>query len=71
MFDSDNIELWCWVQGDKSAQVFPVSIKRSANIQYLKKAIQKQKSSFKDITASALDLYKVGQVVHITAGIRY
>ena len=70
MSDSDNLELWCWVLGDKPARVFSVSIERSANIGYLKKTIQKQKSSFKDITASALDLYKVGRVVYITAGMQ-
>ena len=69
MSDSDNIKLWCWVLGDKPARVFSVSIKHSADIEYLKKNIQKQKS-FEDITASALDLYKVGQVVYITAGMQ-
>ena len=68
MSDSDNIKLWCWVLGDKPAQVFSVSIERGASIEYLRETIQRQKSSFEDITASALDLYKVGRVVYITAG---
>ena len=70
MSDSDNIKLWCWILGDKPAQVFSVSIERSASIEYLKEAIQRRKPSFKDITASTLDLYKVGRVVYITAGMQ-
>ena len=68
MSDLYNIKLWCWVLGDKPDRVFSVSIEHSADIEYLKKTIQKQKSSFEDITADALHLYKVGWVVHITAG---
>jgi hypothetical protein len=70
MSDSDNIKLWCWVLGDKSTRVFSVSIERSASIDYLREIIQRRKSSFEDIAASALDLYKVGRVVYITAGMQ-
>ena len=70
MSDSDNIKLWCWVLGDKPARVFSVSIERSASIEYLKETIQRRKSSIEDITASTLDLYKVGRVVYITAGMQ-
>jgi hypothetical protein len=70
MSDSDNIKVWCWVLRDKPARVFSVSIKRSARIEDLREAIQRRKSSFEDIIASALDLYKVGRVVYITAGMQ-
>jgi hypothetical protein len=36
---SNEMNLWCWVQGDELDQVFPVSIKHSASIGHLKKAI--------------------------------
>jgi hypothetical protein len=61
MSESDEIRLWCWVLGDTHNRVFEVSITRSATIRGLKKAIQGQKPSFKDIPANSLDLYKVGE----------
>lgn len=61
MSDSDKIKLWCWVLGDTSDRVFSVLIERSASIEDLKEAIQRRKSSFKDIIADSLDVYKVGK----------
>ncbi len=51
---------WYWV-GDTHNRVFEVFIKRNATIDGLKKAIQGQKPSFKDIPADSLDLHKVGE----------
>jgi len=50
-----------WVLGDTHNRVFEVFIKRNATIDGLKKAIQGQKPSFKDIPADSLDLHKVGE----------
>ena len=61
MSESDEIRLWCWVLGDAHHRVFQVSIKRSATIHDLKKAIKGRKPSFKDIDADFIDLYKVGK----------
>jgi hypothetical protein len=58
---SDEIKLWCWVLGDTPNRVFSVSIKRSDTIHDLKKAIQGQKPSFKDISGDSLALFKVGE----------
>ena len=62
MSESDEIiMLWCWVLGDPPSRVFSVSVKLSAPIHHLKKAIQAQKPSFKDIAPDALEVYKVGE----------
>ncbi|KAM6504274.1 hypothetical protein JOM56_001217 [Amanita muscaria] len=58
MSESDEIKLWCWVLGDERYRVFRVSIKRSATINGLKKAIQGRKPSFKDIAADSIELFK-------------
>ena len=63
MSDSDKINLWCWVQGDTSDRVFSVSIERDVTIEKLKEAIKRRKSSFKDIAAQSLTVFKVGRVV--------
>ncbi|KAF8230935.1 hypothetical protein L208DRAFT_1399780 [Tricholoma matsutake] len=46
---SDEINLWCWVQGDELYRVFPVSIKHT------------EKPSFERIPADSLKLFKVGE----------
>ena len=51
---SKSTELWCWVLGDSPERVFSVSIERSAIIHDLKKAILREKPSFKDINADFL-----------------
>ena len=61
MSESNEISLWCWVLGDPVRHIFNVSIKRSATIHRLKKAIQGEKPSLKDISADSLKLYKVGE----------
>ena len=61
MSESDEIKLWCWVLGDDFQRVFPVIIKRSADIDDLKEAIIQRKLSFKDISPDTMDLYKVGE----------
>ncbi|EDR08850.1 uncharacterized protein LACBIDRAFT_326431 [Laccaria bicolor S238N-H82] len=58
MSESDEIELWCWVLGDPYERVFSVTIKRSASIQDLKKAIKGEKQSFTGVDADSIDLYK-------------
>ena len=58
---TDEIKLWCWVLGDSPKRVFSVSIERSATIHDLKKAILREKPSFKDINADCLDLFKVSK----------
>jgi hypothetical protein len=58
---SDEMNLWCWVQGDELDRVFPVSIKHSATIGHLKKAIRAEKPSFEHIPADSLKLFKVSE----------
>ncbi|KIL65071.1 hypothetical protein M378DRAFT_10964 [Amanita muscaria Koide BX008] len=58
MSEPDEIRLWCWVLGDAHTRVFPVDIKRSAPIHFLKRAIHEQKPSFKVISVDSIDLYK-------------
>jgi Crinkler effector protein N-terminal domain len=60
MSDSNEIKLWCWVLGDPSDRVFSVSIRRDVTIEKLKEVIQIRKSSFKDIAADSLTVFKVG-----------
>jgi Crinkler effector protein N-terminal domain len=60
MSEPDEITLWCWVLGDPYGRVFSVSIKRNVTIEKLREAIQGKKSSFKDIAADTLTVYKVG-----------
>ena len=57
---SDKINLWCWVQGDTSDRVFSVSIEHDVTIEKLKEAIKRRKSSFNDIDADSLTVFKVG-----------
>ncbi|KAF8229807.1 hypothetical protein L208DRAFT_150294 [Tricholoma matsutake] len=56
---SDEMNLWCWVQGDELDRVFPVSINHSASIDDLKKAIRAKKPSFEHIPADSLKLLKL------------
>ena len=59
---SEEITLFCWVQGDELDRIFPVDIKLSASVGHLKKAIQEQKKSFRDITPDSLNLWKVAEL---------
>ena len=59
MSESDKIRLWCWVLGDPYERVFSVIIKRSADIEDLKKAIIQRKPSFNADWAKGL--FKVGE----------
>ena len=61
MSESDEIRLSCWILGDTYDRIFSVTIKRSACIYDLKKAIIGQKRSFKGVSAGSIDLYKVGE----------
>jgi hypothetical protein len=60
---SDEIKLWCWIQGDKRYQIFDVKVELSDDVTDLKKSIQAWKPSFKDITVDSLKLYKVNDIL--------
>jgi hypothetical protein len=40
---SDEINLWCWLQGDELERAFPVSVKRCSTVSGLKEAIRAKK----------------------------
>ena len=57
---SNEIGLWCWVQGDELGFTFLVKINRDATVFELKKAIHAENpESFKDIDPKTLKLWKV------------
>jgi hypothetical protein len=57
---SDEIKLWCWVQGDEVNSVFDIQIKLSDTISTLKRLIREDKPSFQHIDANVLKLQKFG-----------
>jgi hypothetical protein len=63
---SDEIKLWCWVQGDKVYRVFDILIKLSDTITTLKRLIWEQKPSLRDIDADILEPRKVGELYQCT-----
>jgi len=59
---SDEIKLWCWVQGDEIYRVFDIQIKFSDTISTLKRLIRAEKPSFQHIAADILEPRKVGKL---------
>ena len=61
MSDSDpNLNINCWILGDKYENVLPVQISRNENVAALKRAIKAEcHSLLKDIDTFTLILYKV------------
>jgi hypothetical protein len=58
---SDEIKLFCWVQGDKLKRVFQVKIKPSDTVAVLQNAILAAKPSFQAIDPDSLELWKVSE----------
>jgi Crinkler effector protein N-terminal domain len=63
---SDEIKLWCWVQGDEVYRVFDIQIKLSDTISTLKRLIRVKKPSFQHIAADILEPWKVGELCQCT-----
>jgi hypothetical protein len=59
---SNEIKLWCWVQGDEVYRVFDIQIKPSDTISTLKRLIRDEKPSFQHIAADILEPRKVSEL---------
>ena len=65
---SDEVELWCWVQGDGLDRVFSVRVERSATVRRLKEKIREKKPSFEKVAADSLELWKVANSISMRCG---
>ena len=65
---SDEIKLWCWVQGDEVYRVFDIQIKLSDTIATLKRLIREEKPSFQHIAVDILEPWKVGELCQCYVG---
>jgi hypothetical protein len=57
---SDTFELFCWVQGDRHDQAFPLKIAGTQTVGDLKEAIkEKMEPAFDHVRANTLKLWQV------------